>query len=280
MPVRIVTDSASDLTIEQAKEHEIEVVPLTIRFGDDEFVDRIELTVEDFYARMASSSHMPETAAPAPGAFEAAFRRCAAEGADEVVCINISSGLSATMQSAQAAATSLAGELPVHVVDSKSVTLGLGSIVLAAADAAASGRSAASIAADAAAMAERQRVFGTLDTLENLKKGGRVGNAQALLGTLLSIKPCIEIGNEGIVEEAGRARTRKKALQWLAAKVLDERSVEDLWVLHGQAPDVDEFLSLLAPRYGPGDLSVGVIGPVIATHGGPRVLGVTYRVPR
>lgn len=275
--VRIVTDSACDLTDEQAQAHKVEVVPLTIRFGDEELVDRVELSVEEFYKRMATSPHMPATAAPSPGSFEAAFRRCADEGADGVVCINISSGLSATMQSAQTAAKALEGEVDVHVVDSKSVTLGLGSIVLAAANASAGGASAADVAAGAAAMADRQRVFGTLDTLENLKRGGRIGNAQALLGQLLSIKPCITI--EGVVEEAGRARTRKKALQWLAGKVLDESEVEDLWVLHGQAPDVDEFVDLLAPKFTRNDLSVGVIGPVIAAHGGPRVLGVTYRVP-
>ncbi|MET0150407.1 MAG: DegV family protein, partial [Acidimicrobiales bacterium] len=123
MPVRIVTDSACDLDQALVDQHGIEVVPLSIRFGDDEFVDRIELSNEEFYARMAASDTLPETAAPSPGAFEQAFRKQGASG-DAVVCINLSAALSATMQSAVTAATSLEGEIAVTVVDSKALTLG------------------------------------------------------------------------------------------------------------------------------------------------------------
>src|SRR5262245_46274497 len=139
MAVRIVTDSSCDLTDEEVATGGIEVVPLTIRFGSEELEDRTELSVEAFYERLASSDVLPETAAPAPGKFEAAFRRQQAAGADAVVCINLSSGLSATMQSAQNAATAVAGDLPVHVVDSRSITTGLGTQVRLAAKAAADG---------------------------------------------------------------------------------------------------------------------------------------------
>jgi DegV family protein with EDD domain len=118
-----------------------------------------------------------------------------------------------------------------------------------------------------------------LDTLDNLKKGGRIGNAQALLGTLLSIKPIIDISS-GKVEEAGRARTRRKALDALAAKVLEHPQVEDLAVMHGQAPDLDDFLALLAPRYNRGEIRIGLIGPVVGTHAGPRVMGVSFHLPK
>ncbi len=124
--VRIVTDSASDLSVDDATTYGIEVVPLTIRFGSEEFVDREQLSVSDFYRRMAASSALPETAAPSPGAFEEAFRKAAADGADAVVCINLSSELSATMQSAQNAAKAVAGDIDVRVIDSKSITAGLG----------------------------------------------------------------------------------------------------------------------------------------------------------
>jgi DegV family protein with EDD domain len=277
--VRIVTDSSCDLSPSAAASLGIEVVPLSIRFGDEEFVDRTELSVEEFYAKMAASSVLPETAAPAPGAFEAAFRSCADSGADAVVCVNLSSQLSATMQSAQTAAKAFEGRFEIHVVDSRSVTMGLGTMATMAAEAALDGRSAADIAAMVEEVAGRQRIWATLDTLDNLKKGGRIGGAQAMLGTLLSIKPCIAVEG-GVVEEAGRARTRKKAIRWLAGKVLEEPSLERLCVLHGEAPDVEEFLDLLAPAYGRDAYSVGVIGPVIGAHGGPRVLGVTYQVPR
>jgi DegV family protein with EDD domain len=278
MPVRIVTDSACDLTEEQAAALDIEVVPLTVRFGDTEYVDRTELSVGEFYERMASSPDLPQTAAPSPGAFEAAFRRCADAGADGIVCINLSAGLSATMQSAQTGAKALEGVVPVEVVDSQSVTLGLGTMVQLAAEQAKTGADAATIAESVRSMVARQHIWATLDTLENLKKGGRIGGAKALVANLLSIKPAIAI-RDGVVEEAGKPRTRSKALSWLADKLLAEPAVENLCVLHGQAPDIDEFLKLIAPKYGPGDYTVGIIGPIIGAHGGPRVVGVSYQVP-
>jgi DegV family protein with EDD domain len=277
--VRIVTDSASDLTDEEVDTHGIDVVPLTIRFGDDEYEDRTELTAERFYELMASSDALPETAAPSPGKFEAAFRRQAADGADAIVCINLSGALSATLQSAQNAAKALEGELDVRVVDSRSITSGLGALVVAAAEAAAAGRSADDVVALVEDMSDRTRIFGTLDTLENLKKGGRVGGAQALLGSLLSIKPVVDL-SDGVVEEAGKARTRRKALEQLRDKVFAQPAVEHLSITHGFAPEVDEMLDLLAPRYERSEIRIRTIGPVIGTHGGPRVIGVTWVNPR
>jgi DegV family protein with EDD domain len=279
MPVRIVTDSSCDLTEEETSALDIEVVPLTIRFGDTELVDRTELTVAEFYERMAATPELPQTAAPAPGAFEAAFRRCVDGGADGIVCINLSAQLSATMQSAQTGAKALEGTVPVEVVDSKSVTLGLGEMVLWAAEQAKAGADVATIADGVRSMAGRQRIWATLDTLDNLKKGGRIGGAKALMASVLSIKPAISI-HGGAVEEAGKPRTRGKALRWLADKVLAETAVEHLAVVHGQAPDIDDFLALLAPKYGRDDYRVSIIGPVIGAHGGPRVIGVTYQLPR
>jgi DegV family protein with EDD domain len=278
MAVRIVTDSSCDLPQELTTALGIEVVPLTVRFGDTEYVDREQLSVADFYSKMASTDDLPQTAAPAPGAFEDAFRRCADAGADAVVCINLSAQLSATMQSAQTAAKALEGELDVRVLDSRSVTLGLGAMVQWAAEAARDGAGLDAIVADVESQAQRQRIWATLDTLDNLKKGGRIGGAKALVAGLLSIKPAIEL-HTGVVEEAGKPRTRGKALRWLADRLLEEPAVEKLCVVHGQAPDIDDFLALLAPRYGPDDYTVGVIGPVIGAHGGPRVLGVAYQVP-
>ena len=275
MAVRIVTDSSSDLTDEEVAAHHIDVVPLSIRFGDEEFEDRTDLTVEAFYEKLVVSSTLPETAAPAPGKFEAAFRRQQEAGADAVVCINLASDLSATMQSAQNAAKAAAGSLDVRVIDSHSITSGLGTQVLLAAQAAESGASADEIVALVESLAARTHVFGALDTLDNLKKGGRIGGAQALVGSLLSIKPILDLST-GKVEEAGKARTRKKALDVLRDKVAEAGSIEHLCVTHGLAPDVEEMLDLLAPLYPRDQIRVGLIGPVIGTHGGPRVMGVTW----
>ncbi len=279
MPVRIVTDSSCDLTDEEIAKHGVEVVPLSIRFGDDEYEDRTELSVEQFYAKLADAAVLPETAAPAPGKFEAAFRRHQDAGADAVVCINLSSELSATMQSAQNAAKALEGELDVRVVDSRSITSGLGTEVMLAAEAAAGGASADDVVALVDDVAARTHVFGALDTLENLKKGGRIGGAQALLGSLLSIKPILDIST-GRVEEAGKSRTRKKALETLRDKVAEAGAIEHVSVHHGFAPDLEDMLALLDPIVPREQIRVGVIGPVIGTHGGPRVMGVTWVAAR
>ena len=278
MAVRIVTDSSCDLTHDEVAAHGVEVVPLSIRFGDEEFEDGTELTVEAFYDKLGSSSVLPETSAPAPGKFEAAFRRQAEAGADAIVCINLSAGLSATMQSARNAATAFEGGVPVHVIDSRSITSGLGTQVLLAAQAGADGASGDEVVALVNDLVARTHVFGALDTLDNLKKGGRIGGAQALVGSLLSIKPILDISS-GEVEEAGKVRTRRKALDALRDKVVEAGAVEHLRVTHGFAPDVDAMVDLLAEHYDRAGIKVGHIGPVIGAHGGPRVMGVTWVDP-
>jgi DegV family protein with EDD domain len=278
MPVRIVTDSAADLPPSDVEELGVEVVPLSIRFGDKEYTDGVDLTAEEFYAKLGSSPDLPETAAPSPGAFETAFRRHAEAGADAVVCLNLSTRLSATIQAAQSAATALAGELDVRTVDSRSITSGLGTQVRAAAQAARDGADADAVVALVEDMARRTHVVGALDTLENLKKGGRIGAAQALLGSLLSIKPLIDISS-GEVTEAGKARTRRRGLEWLRDKVFEQPDVEHLTVAHGMAPDVEAMLELLSPRYSRDQIAIRTIGATIGTHAGPRVMGVTWVAP-
>ena len=127
------------------------------------------------------------------------------------------------------------------------------------------------------ALKARQRIYGTLDTLEYLKKGGRIGGAQALLGSMLSIKPLLDI-SLGRVEEAGKTRTRKKALQWLREQVLRHQPVDNLNVIHSEAPDIDDFLALLRDDVDLSQVRVGPIGAVIGSHGGPRVIGVAFHV--
>jgi DegV family protein with EDD domain len=278
MSVRIVTDSAADLPADEVARLDVEVVPLSIRFGADEFTDGVDLSVSEFYERLASSADLPETSAPSPGAFEAAYRRQAEAGADSVVCINLSSGLSATIQSAQNAATAVAGDIDVRVVDSRSITSGLGTQVTIAAEAAAGGASADEIVALVEGLSTRTHVLGALDTLDNLRKGGRIGGAQALLGSLLSIKPLLDISS-GEVAEAGKARTRRKALEWLRDQLFALPDVDHLCVSHGMAPDVDEMLALIAPRYPADKVRVATIGPTIGTHAGPRVMGLTWVDP-
>jgi DegV family protein with EDD domain len=273
--VRIVTDSACDLPQSRADALGIEIVPLTIRFGDEEFVDRVELSNSEFWRKVATSPMLPETAAPAPGAFEARFRSLSEVGADAILCINLSSRLSGTMQSAQIAAKALEGEIPVRVVDSLSVSMGLGNQCIAAQALAADGQDLDTIVNAVEERAAQTRLFGALDTLEHLKRGGRIGGAQAFFGGMLSIKPIIEI-RDGIVVEAGKVRTRSKSLVHLADKLKAAKNPVGVFVFHAQAPDLDEFLDQLGtvvPRDG---IEIGDIGPVIGTHGGPRTIGLGW----
>jgi DegV family protein with EDD domain len=276
--VRIVADTASDLPPDVATAHGIELVPLTVRFGAEELVDRRDLTPADFWSRLATSSVLPETAAPSPGAFEEAYRRAAADGADGVVCVSISSALSATFEAARLAAESVKDTIAVRVVDSRAVSMAEGTVAIAAAELAAAGKTVDEVAAGAEAMVPRTRTFAALDTLDNLRKGGRIGAAQALLGSMLSIKPIIQVAG-GKVEAESKQRTRSKSLRYLAEKVREAAPVEHLTVMHGGAPDVDALLDLLADVCPRDRITVADVGAVIGTHAGPRVIGVTFAVP-
>lgn len=273
--IRVVTDSACDLPPALEQQYGIDIVPLTIRFGDEELVDRKDLTPTEFWARCKASAVLPETAAPSPGAFEDAFRRAVADGCDGVVCVSLSGALSATVQSAQLAAKAVADAIPVTVIDSQSITMGEGVMALAAAKAAAAGKGLEDVAGAAEDLVGRVKVFGALDTLENLKKGGRVGGAQAMIGSMLSIKPIIEVSS-GKVESESKQRTRSKSLAYLVDKVRQAGKVEQLAVMHGDAPDIEEFLDMMGKVYPRDEIIVGDIGAVIGTHGGPRVIGITF----
>lgn len=277
MTVRIVTDSACDLSDEELETWGIGMVPLSIRFGDEEFIDRTELKTDEFYRRLASSEHLPETAAPAPGAFVEMFNSMAADGATAVVCINLSEALSATIQSARTAADSEGVEIDVRVLNSKSVTGGLGSLVLAAASAARDGASVDDVVALVERLRDQTRVYATLNTLENLKKGGRIGGAQAALGTMLSIKPLLDLST-GEVVAAGKQRTRKRSLDWVREQLENAGEVDNLAILHSNADDIDAFFASVADLPNVQTARTNVIGAVIGTHGGPGVIGITYQV--
>lgn len=274
MTVRIVTDSASDLPQSLADANNITCVPLSFRFGDEEFIDRQQLSVADFWARCASSPVLPETAAPSPGQFETEFRRLAAEGATGIVVIALSSLLSATMQSAELAARGVAAEITVRVVDSRSASMGQGITAIACAKLAATGASLDQVAQYAEQLAARTQVWAALDTLENLKKGGRISSAKALFATALAIKPILQIHN-GIIEEGGKQRTRSKALALLVDKVKEAGPIENLSILQAECDDVEDFVMALRDFYS-GEIMISDIGAIIGSHTGPRAIGVTF----
>jgi DegV family protein with EDD domain len=274
MAVRVVTDSACDLPPEMCEELGIAVVPLTIRFGDREYVDRKELTGAEFWRQLETSAVLPETAAPSVGAFEETFRALHDQGADGIVCVNLSAHLSATMQSAQVAAKALDGLCPIEIIDSASASMGIGIFALLAARLASEGADVTTIAREVTKRREHQKLFAALDTLEYLRKGGRIGGAQAMLGSMLSIKPIITVEG-GAVEQAGKVRTRSKALRFMIDRI-PEGNVESICVMHSGATDLEEFLETVRPKVPGAEIVVGRIGPVVGVHVGPRAVGLTW----
>lgn len=276
--IRLVTDSSSDLPLGLAQEHAVEVVPLTIRFGDEEYVDREELTHADFWTKLSSSALLPETSAPGVGRFQDAYRKLAAEGADGVVAVCISSRLSATYQSAVIAAERLEVGIPVKVVDSATVSMALGFQVLEGARAAAAGGSLDAVAAAARSAVAKTNLLAALETLEFLKRGGRIGGAQAFFGGLLDVKPLVSF-RDGVVAPAGRVRTRSKALAAIEARVATMAArLAEVAVLHGAAPDAPLLRERLATLLPADRVSMAELGPVVGTHSGPGVIGVAYRL--
>ena len=276
MTVRVVTDSGCDLPPGLCDELGIEVVPLTIRFGDEALVDRKDLSPKEFWAKCKTVPALPETAAPSPGAFEEAYRRAQAGGADGVVVITLSRKMSATIEAAELAAQNVGDDLGTRVVDSANASLGEGMTVLLAAQAAAAGKSLDEVEEVARSAARRTKLIAAIDTLDNLRRGGRIGGAQALVGGLLSVKPLIAVSSAtgGEVAEAGKQRTRARALTALVDNVRAIGPVEALGVMHAEAPDVDELLARLDDIVPREDIVLADVGAVIGTHVGPRCIGV------
>ena len=275
--IRIVTDSSCDLPDDAIARYRIEVVPLTVRFGEEELLDREELSTEEFWRRLTTGSVLPVSAAAPVGRFQEAFARLDSAGADGIVVVVVSSKVSATIQSATLAAEQFTGGIPVRVVDSGLVSTALGLAVIEAAEVAATGASIEEVEAAARSACERGRIFATPASLEYLRRGGRIGGAAALIGGLLDVKPLI-VFEDGQVAAAGRVRSRKRALSAILDHVAEQRgSIRHLAVVHSDPVDLPEFLQRLAAIY-EGDVMVARIGPAVGTHIGPGTVGVAYLV--
>jgi DegV family protein with EDD domain len=277
--IQVVTDSACDLPDEVIDKLGIRVVPLTIRFGDEELVDRVQLSPKEFWDRVVTGPYMPQTAAPSPGAFQTAFTDAADAGMDGVICLNLSSKVSATYQAARTAADSVADRIRVEVVDSLTLTMGLGLLVLHTVDLVSSGQSLDEVVAGVEDTLGRVRVFGVVDSLDFLRKGGRIGGASHLVGSLLSIKPVLDV-RDGRVEVDSKQRTRSRAIRYLASKAVDAGPLERFALADGRADDTEEVIRLLQAAKSEHPLEVTVLGPVVGSHAGPGTVGVCFITAR
>ena len=271
MNIRIVTDSTCDLPEETVNQHAITVIPLAINVGEQSFLDGVDLTRSEFYARLPTFNPHPTTAAPGPEVFRQVFERLAGEGAQAILSIHISETLSATVNSARIAAQQFT-RIPVTVLDSSQLSLGMGFIVERAAHLAELGKDAQEIISSLKNLMQRTYVFASLKTLEYLRRSGRMNFALAHFGELLQLKPLLHM-NQGKAT-AHRTRTQKRAtarlLEWLAKYA----PYEKLAVVHAGVQEEAEALYQQARAYfPPGDLIITQITPVLGAHLGIGALG-------
>jgi DegV family protein with EDD domain len=272
MAVRIVTDSTCDLPADVVESLGIRVVPLTVFFGDEAFRDGIDIDSDMFYERLRSFDGVPRTSQPSVEEFKAAYEETARE-TPEIVSIHISSKMSGTLNSAAIAREELADHLHIDLVDSYSVSLGLGAVVREAAEAAAASASRSEVVDVARHTADRVHVVAVVDTLEYLRRGGRIGRARSLLGALLSIKPILHVDG-GEMAPFDRVRTRARAMDRLVELASAEPGIARLYVASGgDAATTDELCDRLTPRLPHTEILRGSIGPVVGVHAGPGVFG-------
>jgi DegV family protein with EDD domain len=276
--VGIVCDSTCDLGMDWFDDNDVLMVPLKVMFGEETFLDWVDLSPTEFYRRLEDSSALPTTSQPTPAQFAEAYRSLADKGAREIVSIHLTAALSGTYESAAMAAKD--APVPVRVVNTNRVTQGTGLSVKAAVEARDAGKSGQDIEAIAIDTAKRSHLFFVLDTLEYLVKGGRAGKAAGLAASVLSIKPVLLFNDEGTIEPYSKERGTKNAYAALARHVaeLSQGARLRVVVFHAVSPDLaDELIAALDEAGVDYDLdSVGSVGAVIGTYAGPRAAGLAF----
>lgn len=275
--VAIVTDSTSNLTPETIAQYNIYVIPQILTWEGQSLLDQIDISTEEFYERLPRSSELPKTSQPSPGQFTEHFQKVA-EGAESIVAIFVSEFLSGTLQSAHLGAQAM-GDYPIEIVDSRSVSLGLGLLAVAAAKHAAEGHDYKAVAEYVRTLVPRMRVLFVVDTLEYLHKGGRIGGAKRLLGSVLSIKPVLHL-EDGKIEPLASIRTKSKAIRHMLDVVLGEMKDKKhvhAGVIHASAPDDAAYVvQQIRENAQPQELLVNELTPVIGANVGPGVVGMGY----
>lgn len=272
MTVKIVTDSTSDIPKEAAEELGITVIPLNVHFGLDSFRDGVDIHSEEFYQRLVTSPTLPTTSAPSPGIFTECYNSLA-DGAD-IVSIHISSRLSATYEAALAGKRDVEKDCQIEVCDSRSVSMGLGLIAVAAAKAAKEGASLEEVKKVVQDAIDTVFVVVGVDTLEYLQKGGRMGKAQALVGSLLSIKPILAL-QDGEVFPKERVRTHGKAVARMYELLEEQLPAKELAVVYSTDPEEARKMVLRLKEIAPKQsVRLACFGPVLGVHTGPNALGI------
>jgi len=274
--VKVVTDSTADLPPTLAEELGITVVPVYLRFGDEVYRDRVDINEDEFYHRLLHDTIHPSTTQPTPQDFADAYQKLSQE-ADGIVSVHISSRLSGTYNSAIQGKKLVENECPIEVVDSQTVSIATGLIAMEAAKIAMSGRSLQQVAAEVRQIVPYIHLIILFDTLKYLAKGGRIGKAKALMGSVLSVKPLLTV-KDGELVPAGQVRTRSKGIERLFDFAKNAIDIQDLSILHSTTPDEAQILAERIGSIFPRErITIARLGPGLGVHGGPGVLAIGFR---
>jgi len=274
MAVKIVTDSLSDITSDIAQGLGITVVPLTVSFGRESFLDRVTMTTDEFYYKLTHDATWPTTTQPSPGVFADVYNKLAEE-TDEILAITLSSKLSGTYESALNAKSLVEKECRIEVIDSLTVAMGLGLIVIAAAKEIQKGANLDEVADLVRRAMPRSHLVAYFDTLKYLAKGGRIGKAQGLLGAMLSVKPVLTVKN-GEMSPLTRLRSRTAGMDYLYNFVAGFPHIEELAVEHATTPDdADRLVERLSSVFPKERIYRSTISPVVGTYAGPGAMAVS-----
>jgi DegV family protein with EDD domain len=269
----IVTDSTADIPVEQARAWGVTVIPLAVNFGMQQYRDGIDIHSDEFYRMLDGANPLPTTSQPSPTEFKQIYEQLL-EDHDSIISIHLSAGLSGTLSSAEAAKEMMEGE--IHLIDSRSISLGIGTLVAEAVELVQQGLRAAEVAEKLQVARNRVEVLFTLDTLEYLHKGGRIGRVQAIMGSLLNIKPIVRVV-DGIYVPAGKARRQDQALKAMVDVFLslaEGKQIKRISVAHGAAPAAARKLaSMLEQAFNISVPLLTQVGPVIGVHTGPGTVG-------
>jgi len=276
--VRIVVDSTSDLPKDVRERLGIEMVPLKVHFGNETYLDSVTLASGEFFDKLANAKVLPTTSQPSPVDFVDVYKKLLEEPGTAIISIHLSSAFSGTYQSAVLAKSLLGGDPNLHIVDSKSASLGFGLLAVAAAEAAANGESVEQILARIQRLKERTQLYFLVDTLEYLHRNGRIGKASAVFGSLLNIKPILSIDPaEGVIFPVDKVRGSRKAMGRIV-ELLQEKfagvPMNVTFVHANSLSGAEEFAGILKEQFQVESVSYYELGPVIGTHVGPGTLGL------
>jgi DegV family protein with EDD domain len=272
--VMIAVDSTSDIPKDRAQSLDITVVPLLVLFGDESYRDGVDLTTDEFYRKLTSSAAMPTTSAPSIGAFQEAYEGMARRDATGILQLCLGAKLSATYSAATQAAEMVSSEknIPIEVIDSGTVSAGFGLPAQMLAQEAREGASLDQLKRRAQSLLSRVHLYAALDTLEFLRRGGRISGAQAFAGSLLQVKPLLEVRN-GEVVQLERIRTRGKAIERVGQLVAKLMPLEAMAIVGSDEATRAQLAAAVRPFWS-GEMNQGALGPVVGTHAGPGAGGI------